>query len=632
MSISGMPGPSSPHSDSTSTRDPYRGVVVVLLALALLGTVGALAGGLTLSNPVLLDAAVTLGLSAGMLIGVALTQAARVRPHWSDHEASSPLTAEEAHQEHSDSHEQSTRTSTDVPPLPVDDLEVRARTPGTARAAAVAAVPIRIWHWFRSFQETRTVSVRTAVAGSLAIALLLLNSFFPIPLDPWTAGIAAALCLGAAALAATTVRYLAEIEPARLPEGPGLLRSARMVGWILVLAAASIGLEWAGQDTVLRILHTAVLAVNVALCYCLFTVKQPENETLETFPLDLGVLWLLGNRTNVLASILDSGERQLGIDLRSTWALTVVRRSVEPLVIGLCFVGWLSTSLTMVGVEEQGLVERLGVPVGGQPLMPGIHVHWPWPVDRVLRIPVLRVQMLTVGHEGQEEGGPEDVLWARQHAANEYTLLLGDGRDLITVDAAVQFRIADARAWRYHSQNPGDALRAIAYRAVMRTTVNRTLAEALSENVVTTTARMREMVQQDADALDLGVEVLGFTVGGMHPPVPVALDYQAVVSAALGKVTAAVNAQAVRNRTVPLAESAVLVNANAARADGAEALARAMGEAWSFLTLQSQYSVAPGEYFFRRRLETLEKGLAGRRFTVVDTRFQRDGGELWVTP
>jgi hypothetical protein len=57
-----------------------------------------------------------------------------------------------------------------------------------------------------------------------------------------------------------------------------------------------------------------------------------------------------------------------------------------------------------------------------------------------------------------------------------------------------------------------------------------------------------------------------------------------------------------------------------------------VGEAWSFLTLQSQYSVAPGEYFFRRRLETLEKGLAGRRFTVVDARFQRDGGELWVTP
>ena len=65
-------------------------------------------------------------------------------------------------------------------------------------------------------------------------------------------------------------------------------------------------------------------------------------------------------------------------------------------------------------------------------------------------------------------------------------------------------------------------LRAIAYRAVMRSTVNRTLADALSENVVTLTAQMREVVQQDADDLGLGVEILGFTIGGMHPPVMVA--------------------------------------------------------------------------------------------------------------
>ena len=83
---------------------------------------------------------------------------------------------------------------------------------------------------------------------------------------------------------------------------------------------------------------------------------------------------------------------------------------------------------------------------------------------------------------------------------------------------------------------------------------------------------------------------------------------------------------------MPYAESSVLVGENTARAEGADALARAAGEAWSFLTLESQYRSAPEEYFFRRRLETLEKGLSGRRFTVVDSRFQRDGGELWVIP
>ena len=191
-----VPDPASPHSDST--RDPYRGVVIVLLALALLGTLGALAGGLALGNPVLLDAAVTLGLSAGMLIGVALVQTARARPHWSD-DASSPLAAEEAHEEHSDSHEQGTRTSTDISPVPVDDAAVRRRAPANARVAAIAAVPVQIWHWLRNFNEMGTVRVRTAVAGALAIALLLLNDFSPIPLDPLAAGIAAAVLSAVAA-------------------------------------------------------------------------------------------------------------------------------------------------------------------------------------------------------------------------------------------------------------------------------------------------------------------------------------------------------------------------------------------------------------------------------------------------
>jgi regulator of protease activity HflC (stomatin/prohibitin superfamily) len=164
----------------------------------------------------------------------------------------------------------------------------------------------------------------------------------------------------------------------------------------------------------------------------------------------------------------------------------------------------------------------------------------------------------------------------------------------------------------------------------MRSTVNRTLSDALSENVATLTASMRAMVQQEADALGLGVEVVGFTVGGMHPPVSVARDYENVVSAELGKVTAAVNAQVFRNTTVPAAEASVFVNENTARAEGAEALARGAGEAWSFRTLESQYHAAPEEYFFRRRLEAMEKNLTGRSFVVVDSRIQRDGGDLWL--
>ncbi|HEX3852668.1 MAG TPA: protease modulator HflK [Polyangiaceae bacterium] len=470
----------------------------------------------------------------------------------------------------------------------------------------------------------------TAFLGVGAAVLLPLLDPAETPSSAWSAGLSAGACLIGAVLAGTAARYLETIDALQLPEAVGLCRGARLVAWTSLLLAIGIALQWAGQVTGARVVHYVAVLIDIALCAGLFLDRE-EKGAGPVFHLNLALLSIFGSDANVFRSVFSAFERQLGVDIRSTWALTVVRRTLEPLVVSLAVVGWAATSLTVVAANEAGLVERFGIPSSSAPLDPGLHWHWPWPIDRVFRIPVRKVQTLSVGHEGEESGGAENVLWAREHAANEYTLLLGNGRDLITIDAATQFRIKDARAWHYGCQNPTEALRAIAYRAVMTSTVNRTLTEALSENVALLTERMRQKVQRDADALGLGVDILAFTVGGMHPPVAVAPDYQAVVSAELGKVTSVVNAQAYRNQTVPAAEATVIAKSNTARADGELSLARAAGEAWSFRTLESQYRAAPEEYVFRRRLETLEKDLAGRRFTVVDARIQRDGGALWVT-
>lgn len=577
---------------------------------------GAIAGAVQLANPTLLAVAVMLGLASGILVGVYAAQRMRAHP------PSVESNFEPA---------KVTPVGKEPDPAELGNASLTIWTVSNLREPLLRAVH-GAKEWVRDRGALEMIRRGTAVVGANAILLVLLESARGYPPDRLRAGIATAFCLIAAGLAATAVRYLGAIEPAEFPESPGLRRGALAVAWVLVLAAVSVVLQWAGQETIVRLLYFVVLIVDAALCYGLFVVKPAGDSNAPVFPLDIGILSVLGSRTNVFASILDAAERQLGIDLRSTWALSVIRRSLEPLVLGLALVAWLSTSLTVVGLEEQGLVERLGVPVGGPPLLAGLHVHFPWPIDKVFRIPVRRVQALEVGHEGVEAPGPENVLWAVEHAPNEFTLVLGNGRDLITVDAAVQYRIVDAAAWRYHCQNPGQALSAVAYRAVMRNTVNLTLSDALSQNIAGLAARMRQMIQREADGLGLGVEILGFTVGGMHPPVPVAKDYQAVVSAELRKVTAVVNAQVFRAQTLPQAEAAVVVDENTAKAGGAEALGQAAGEAWSFRTLESQYRAAPNLYFYRRRLETLEKGLADRYFTIVDRRFQRDGGELWINP
>jgi len=580
-------------------RDPYQGVSLVLLGGAILGMVTAFAGGVVLGNPVMLAAAVSMGLAAGILVGVLKAESARANP------AQNGQATTEAE----------SGSTTDTPALSSPSLGKFMSA--WKRIAAQAGL------WLRN----PNINIRRAVAfgGASAVCFML---FQLTPSGYPTARAAEAAIVFS--LVATVAKYLAEIEPARFPEAPGLACGARVITWILVLTAVSVALIWANSDAICSALGLIVLAINGAVCYSLW-VAPIQSASANAFPPDIAVLSVLGRRWNIPANILDAAEQQLGIDLRSTWALTILRRSLEPLAIVLCLAGWLSTSLTVVGIGEQGLIERLGVPVAGQPLPPGLHLHWPWPVDRVFRIPVQKVQTIQIGHEGEEAEGPENVLWAVEHAPNEFTLVLGNGRDLITIDATLEYRIVDARAWRYHCQNPEAALRALTYRAVMRSTVNLTLSQAISQDFAVFTRQIQATAQAEADKLGLGIEVLRFEVGGLHPPVPVASAYEAVVSAELGKVTAMVNAQVYRNQTVPAAESEVVSGENAARANAAQALALASGQAWSFRTLESQYRAAPQEFFFRRRLETMEKVLPNRQYTILDSRFLRDGGEIWVT-
>ena len=561
-------GPARP-----SRAGSHRTVLLVLLAGTALGTIASTIAGFATRNPVLFDAAVALWLASGVLVGVAIASGAR----------------------------------------------------GVLREAGPeAAVEVRA----TVARRIREEKAATVLVGSLAVLGSFLAGVRLHPLSPSASAGLGATALLSAGLAATAARYWADVDSSRLPEAPGLSRGARVLAWVLVGTALSVVFAAIGSHAGIACIHLLTLAVNGLVCLELSAAALGEPPT---FPTDLRVLAALGSRAHPLASALDAAERRFGVDLRSTWALTVVRRSGEPLFVALCIVGWLATAWTVVAPDEECLVERFGVPRPGAPLGPGLHLHWPWPVERAALVPVRRVQTLHIGHEGEEERGPEDVLWARQHAASEYTLLLGDGRDLIAIDAALQFRITNPYAWLYHDQDPIGSVRAISYRAVMKATVSRTLAEVLSENVAALAAQMRTQVQADADARPLGIEVTAFTIGGMHPPVRVAGEYQAVVSAELGKTTAAVVARADRNELVPRAQMEADNVENAARIDAKEALGKAVGEASAFRVLASAYRDAPDVYRFRRRLEALETDLDGRPITVVDERIQRDGGGLWLT-
>ncbi len=454
----------------------------------------------------------------------------------------------------------------------------------------------------------------------------------PAHASPWVLG----LGMAGIAVAALSSRYAAGTEPSELPEGQGLARWGRLTGWATAWVSIEASARLAGLTAdgvfvfVARLLLVGVVILGVQILVGAWPRERPTAPLAGVSP---GLLAVCFDRIDPLSSIGDAVQRGLGIDLRTTWAIQFLRAAVEPMVVSIAGLAWLSTGMVRVGPEEAAIHERLGRVVSAEALGPGLHLVLPWPIDRLRRVPVQRVLTMPVGAEEgahDEAEGPEDTLWAKLHAAEEYTLLLGDGQDLVTVDGVLHYRISDPYRYLYGVQNPEAGLRGAIYEALTRRTVGRSLDGVLSENLsvladeVTAEARVR------ADEMDLGLEPVSFTLAGLHPPFAVARDYQAVVGARIERETAIIGAEAYRIRRVPAAMTEVQQDVDRALASAAKLRATAIGEAAAFSAVRESYAAEPDLVRFRRRMETLEANLAERDLTIVDRRFEAEGGQLWV--
>ena len=444
-----------------------------------------------------------------------------------------------------------------------------------------------------------------------------------------TAFLAGGLGLGLL-LFATLVRYFSATRDSGLPEASSLAAWFRYTIWMIVISGASITLltlGWIKSDTTpVRLM--LVLGLLPALEWIFRSLSRAfAREPRPGLVDEMLIVSLFFGRANPLRSLFDGLEKTFGVDLHSSWALQFARRATEPLLIILVFLGWLSTSLVTVDTFEEGIHERFGAPVSDTPLQPGLHLKAPWPIDKVHRIATARVRTMPLGYAGAKKGA--SLLWTKQHAEEEYSLLLGDGRDLVTFNALLQYRISDARAWHYGTQNPEHALRSVAEQALLSNTVDRTLEKVLSESLGEVAGRVEEDIVKGVAANKLGVSVVSLSLQGLHPPVNVAADYQAVISAQHEREALILESEAYKIESVQVARAQALELINRTHETGASRVGFARGESMGFNALEASHAIQPSLFRFRHRLDTLEKNLEGQTINIIDDRIERDGGSLW---
>ena len=356
-------------------------------------------------------------------------------------------------------------------------------------------------------------------------------------------------------------------------------------------------------------------------------VRSPAAWDEVMAPVELITLTALFEGRSPLDGLTALAERHLGLSLRSTWAIGRVRRSLGPLLLTMLLVLWASTCLVVVGPDEQGIRLRLGRLTSREPVGPGLAVKLPWPLETLERHPVARVRTLGLGYTGPQKAS---LLWTQTHSGEEYKLLLGDGRELVSVDAVIAYRIHDPLAYALGFQNPREALEALAYRLLTREIVVTDLDHLLSIGRGEFARRFAGRLQAESDTHGLGLEILHVGFVSLHPPVDIAPAYEAVVSAQVEGETMLARARGYRESVLPAAAAQVDQEIREAEGEAARRVAEATGSAIAFEAAWKQFRVAPDLFRFRRRLEALEEGLLDRSLFVVDDRLGAGAADLWI--
>ncbi|MEW4570839.1 cation-translocating P-type ATPase family protein [Tautonia sp. JC769] len=298
-------------------------------------------------------------------------------------------------------------------------------------------------------------------------------------------------------------------------------------------------------------------------------------------------------------------------------------------LVGAALLGavvYAGSGLTAIGPGEVGLVTRLGRHTAT--LEPGLHLRWPRPIERVVRLEPGRVRGVAIGFRTVEvRRDPGGFRWESGHdradarAIEEALILTGDGR-LIELTASVEYRLGSAPGhWRiaaFGVDRVEDALQSLAEASVRsvlgRSPLDRLMTDGRGEAERAVAGELRRLV----DRAGLGLEVVGVTFRDAHPPLAV-VDAYRDVSRANRDAEALVN-EALAARAERLADARGLAVEALAKAETERrsVVARAESSAASFLALQSARIAAPELTDHRLYAEAVEAAVADRDKVILD--------------
>ncbi len=435
-----------------------------------------------------------------------------------------------------------------------------------------------------------------------------------------------------------------------------LLAGIALVGEGVLDSPATVDPRFAKVAMGLLIVLGAELITNFIIEF--YRPRSPGEEERPLYESRLLALFTEpgGLARNVAASL----DYQFGFQVSEVWFYRFLERTVVPFAIVMAAALWLQTCLIVVNTEENGIRERFGRVVSREPLTPGLHFKLPAPLARIYKFPVERVQEIPIGyipegHEGEgedehaEELDPEMgemqgdptgrvVVWTKTHHKKEFdfvvasapTYTMDEGETgiesteplpvsvyFLSASIPLYFKVSNLYDYAYGHRDALATLKRVATREVVRYLANVDFFDILTTGRARSSGILQRRIQDAADELKLGVQVVFIGLQGLHPPVKVGEAFDEVVAAMEERDEKVMNAEQYAIETVlgAHAEKVGVLSDAAAYRNGRVRVSGA--EAERFDKQLAAFDAAPKLFVLRSFLDVLEReGMLVRKFVV----------------
>jgi len=273
--------------------------------------------------------------------------------------------------------------------------------------------------------------------------------------------------------------------------------------------------------------------------------------------------------------------------------------------------GYLISGVYFVAPEQQAVVTRFNrlVTTG---VLPGVHYHLPWPIERVARLKVLETKRLTIGIE------MSDQVLGRRQAERPVEYLTGD-QNIINVQIAVQYTIMNAGAYLYRSREVTEMVGRAVESAFATTMAAETVDVVLTTGKVAVQNATMERARLALDGYGSGIFITSINIESVAPPAEVADAFRDVASARADRDRITNEAHGYANDLVAKAHGEAEKMLSEAEGDRQRRINEATGDAARFVKLLTEASRAREITERRLYLETTEEVLPRVRKVVIDS-------------